>query len=77
MPRARGAKIGQALVEPRWPRLAAGAEAALLHAQTSVQGFYIRLGFVAFRPEFVEDGILHIAMSRPLCGHAGERDRLA
>jgi predicted GNAT family N-acyltransferase len=39
-------------------------------AKTSVQGFYARLGFVAFGPEFVEDGILHIAMSLPLCGPA-------
>jgi predicted GNAT family N-acyltransferase len=77
LPRARGAKIGQALVEAALAAsAAAGADAALLHAQTSVQGFYARLGFVAFGPEFVEDGILHVAMSRPLCGHApGERDR--
>ena len=76
--RARGAKIGQALVEAALAAAgAAGAEAALLHAQTSVQDFYGRLGFVAFGPEFVEDGILHVAMSLPLRGHARcERDRL-
>jgi predicted GNAT family N-acyltransferase len=71
LPQARGAKAGQALVEASLAAVrAAGAEAALLHAQTSVQGFYARLGFVAFGPEFVEDGILHIAMSLPLCGPA-------
>ena len=78
LPRARGAKIGQALVETALAAAtAAGAEAALLHAQTIVQGFYARLGFVAFGPEFVEDGIMHVAMALPLCGHGrGERDRL-
>jgi predicted GNAT family N-acyltransferase len=54
---------------------AGDAEAALLHAQTHVQGFYARLGFVAFGPEFVEDGILHVAMSLPLRGHA-RRERV-
>jgi ElaA protein len=75
--RARGAKIGQALVEAALATArAAGAEAALLHAQISVQGFYARLGFVAIGPEFVEDGIMHIAMSLPLGGHARSgRDR--
>jgi predicted GNAT family N-acyltransferase len=78
LPRARGAKIGRALLEAALAAAgAAGADAALLHAQTSVQGFYARHGFVAFGLEFVEDGILHVAMSRPLCGPArGERDRL-
>ena len=78
LPKARGAKIGQALVETSLAAArAAGAEVALLHAQTNVQGFYGRLGFVAFGPEFVEDGIMHVAMALPLCGHGrGERDRL-
>ena len=75
--RARGAKIGQRLVEAALAlSRAAGAEAARLHAQTSVQDFYARLGFVAFGPEFSEDGILHIAMRLPLCGDtARHRDR--
>jgi ElaA protein len=78
LPRARGATIGQALVEAALATArAAGAEAALLHAQTGVQGFYARLGFVAFGPEFVEDGIMHVAMSLPLGGaEAGERNAL-
>ena len=70
LPRARGAKIGHALVKAALAAArAAGAEAVRLHAQTTVQGFYARLGFVAFGPEFVEDGIMHVAMSLPLCGH--------
>ena len=78
LPQARGAKIGQALVEAALAAArTAGAKASLLHAQTSAQGFYARLGFVAFGPEFVEDGIRHVAMSLPLGGHArSERDRL-
>jgi predicted GNAT family N-acyltransferase len=76
--RARKAKVGQALVEAALAAAkAAGAEVALLHAQTAVQGFYVRLGFVAFGAEFVEDGILHVAMRLPLRGHAlAERGRL-
>ena len=78
LPQARGAKGGQTLVEAAlalsW---AAGAEAAMLHAQTNVQRFYARLGFVAFRPEFIEDGIPHVAMQLSLDGYApGHRDRL-
>ncbi len=78
LPRARGAKIGQALVEAALAAArTAGAEAARLHAQTAVQGFYGRLGFVASGPEFIEDGIPHIVMSLPLGGDGrGEHDRL-
>jgi predicted GNAT family N-acyltransferase len=47
----------------------------MLHAQTIVQGFYARLGFVAFGPEFIEDGIPHVAMRLSLRGRAaGDRD---
>ena len=71
LPRARGARVGQTLVEAALAlSRAAGAEAARLHAQTSAQDFYARLGFVAFGPEFTEDGIPHIAMRLPLCKKA-------
>ena len=71
LPRARGAKVGQVLVEAALALArTAGAEAALLHAQTIVQGFYARLGFVAFGPEFIEDGIPHVAMRLSLQGVA-------
>jgi predicted GNAT family N-acyltransferase len=63
LPRARAAKVGRGLVEAALAlSRAAGAEAAKLHAQTTVQGFYTKLGFVAFGPEFIEDGIPHVAM---------------
>lgn len=77
LPPARGAKVGQILVEAALALArTAGAEAALLHAQTVVQGFYARLGFVACGPEFIEDGIPHVAMQLSLRGDtAGDRDR--
>jgi len=66
---ARGQKVGHALVAAALDlALAEGAGEARLHAQTTVQAFYARLGFVAFGPEFEEDGILHIAMRRALTG---------
>jgi predicted GNAT family N-acyltransferase len=75
---ARGSKVGRALVEAALELArAAGAEAATLHAQTTVRAFYARLGFVAFGPEFIEDSIPHIAMRLPLCEHTGQRDGLA
>jgi ElaA protein len=43
-----------------------GAREARLHAQAVAQTFYAKLGFVASGPSFDEDGILHIAMRRPL-----------
>jgi predicted GNAT family N-acyltransferase len=74
--RARGAKIGLTLVEAALTLArAAGAEAATLHAQTSVQGFYARLGFVAGGPAFLEDGIPHVVMRLSIRGiAAGDRD---
>jgi predicted GNAT family N-acyltransferase len=60
---ARGSNIGRALLEAALALAgAAGADTASIHAQTTVQGFYDKLGFVAFGPEFMEDGILHVAM---------------
>jgi predicted GNAT family N-acyltransferase len=71
LPPARGAKVGRALVEAALVLArAAGAEAATLHAQTTVQEFYARLGFVAFGPEFIKDGIWHVAMRLTLGGRA-------
>ena len=62
LPRARGAKVGRGLVEAALATArVTAAEAAMLHAQTTVQGFYAKLGFVALGPEFIEDGIPHIA----------------
>jgi ElaA protein len=72
LPEARGANVGRSLVEAALAvARAAGAQAARLHAQTTVQGFYAGLGFAAFGPEFIEDGIPHVAMHLSLCEPAG------
>ncbi|HSA82172.1 MAG TPA: GNAT family N-acetyltransferase [Geminicoccaceae bacterium] len=72
---ARGQKVGQALIGAALDLARAeGAAEARLHAQTTVQAFYARLGFVAFGPVFEEDGILHIAMRRALTDRAPRSD---
>jgi ElaA protein len=75
LPPARKAKIGRRLVAAALALArAGGAKAAMLHAQTTVQQFYAGLGFVAFGPEFMEDGIPHIAMGLSLGGDTADRD---
>ena len=75
LPPARGAKVGRRLVAAALALARAGsAERATLHAQTTVQQFYAGLGFVAYGPEFIEDGIPHVAMRLPLGGHMPDRD---
>jgi predicted GNAT family N-acyltransferase len=76
LPRARGAKVGLSLVEAALAvARASGAKEARLHAQTRTQGFYAKLGFVALGPEFIEDGIPHVAMRLAFGGNAaGEKD---
>jgi predicted GNAT family N-acyltransferase len=69
IPAVRGRGVGRALLRGALALAeAAGGREALLHAQTTAQAFYAPLGFVAGGPEFVEDGILHIAMRRALAG---------
>lgn len=66
---ARGHKTGQALMRAALELAAAeGARHATLHAQTTAQAFYAGLGFLACGPEFLEDGIPHVAMRRALTG---------
>ncbi|MBT2377134.1 GNAT family N-acetyltransferase [Streptomyces sp. ISL-111] len=63
--RARGFGVGAALVraiEDEAVRL--GLTAVDLHAQTHALGFYERLGYVAYGPEFPDAGIPHRAMRR-------------
>jgi predicted GNAT family N-acyltransferase len=68
---ARGHAVGQALMQAALARAAAeGCRLAKLHAQLQVQGFYAKLGFEAYGPEFEEDGIMHVAMRRPLAALA-------
>ncbi|MBT3163697.1 GNAT family N-acetyltransferase [Streptomyces sp. Vc74B-19] len=65
--RARGLGVGAALV--RAVEQAArdrGLTAVDLHAQTHALGFYERLGYVAYGPEFPDAGMPHRAMRRAL-----------
>ncbi|MFF1643892.1 GNAT family N-acetyltransferase [Streptomyces sp. NPDC058240] len=64
---ARGLGVGAALVraiEDAAREL--GLAAVDLHAQTHALGFYERLGYVAYGPEFPDAGIPHRAMRRTL-----------
>ncbi|WP_327366876.1 GNAT family N-acetyltransferase [Streptomyces sp. NBC_01217] len=64
---ARGLGVGVALVraiEDAAREL--GLTAVDLHAQTHALGFYERLGYVAYGPEFPDAGIAHRAMRRDL-----------
>ncbi|MEU8504258.1 GNAT family N-acetyltransferase [Streptomyces brevispora] len=64
---ARGLGVGAALVraiEDAGRDL--GLAAVDLHAQTHALGFYERLGYVAYGPEFPDAGIPHRAMRRAL-----------
>ncbi|GAA2642233.1 GNAT family N-acetyltransferase [Streptomyces vastus] len=64
---ARGLGVGIALVQGiEDAARARGLTAVDLHAQTHALGFYERLGYVAYGPEYVEAGIPHQAMRRSL-----------
>lgn len=64
---ARGLGVGAALVGAiEDAARARGLAAVDLHAQTHALGFYERLGYEAYGPEFPDAGIPHRAMRRPL-----------
>lgn len=64
---ARGLGIGVALVRAiEDAARARGLAAVDLHAQTHALGFYERLGYEAYGPEFPDAGIPHRAMRRAL-----------
>lgn len=64
---ARGLGIGVALVRAiEDVARARGLAAVDLHAQTHALGFYERLGYEAYGPEYLEAGIPHRAMRRVL-----------
>ncbi|GAB2973052.1 GNAT family N-acetyltransferase [Streptomyces pseudoechinosporeus] len=64
---ARGLGVGIALVRGiEDTARARGLTAVDLHAQTHALGFYERLGYVAYGPEYLEAGIPHQAMRRSL-----------
>uniref|UniRef100_A0AAU3H323 GNAT family N-acetyltransferase n=1 Tax=Streptomyces sp. NBC_01401 TaxID=2903854 RepID=A0AAU3H323_9ACTN len=64
---ARGLGVGAALVRAIEAEAGAlGLAAVDLHAQTHALGFYERLGYAAYGPEFPDAGIPHRAMRRVL-----------
>jgi predicted GNAT family N-acyltransferase len=64
---ARGLGVGAALVRAiEDAARARGLTAVDLHAQTHALGFYERLGYVAYGPEFLDAGIPHRSMRRTL-----------
>ncbi|MFF4544269.1 GNAT family N-acetyltransferase [Streptomyces sp. NPDC001435] len=64
---ARGLGVGVALVRAiEEAARARGLTALDLHAQTHALGFYERLGYEAYGPEYPEAGIPHRAMRRSL-----------
>ncbi|MGQ5648986.1 GNAT family N-acetyltransferase [Streptomyces sp. EKR5.2] len=64
---ARGLGVGAALVRAIEDAARAhGLTAVDLHAQTHALGFYERLGYEAYGPEFPDAGIPHRSMRRPL-----------
>ncbi|MFF0202987.1 GNAT family N-acetyltransferase [Streptomyces sp. NPDC005017] len=64
---ARGLGVGVALVRAiEDAARARGLAAVDLHAQTHALGFYERLGYEPYGPEYLEAGIAHRAMRRAL-----------
>ncbi|MEV4945816.1 GNAT family N-acetyltransferase [Streptomyces sp. NPDC053755] len=64
---ARGLGVGAALVRAiEDAARVRGLKAVDLHAQTHALGFYERLGYEAYGPEFPDAGIAHRAMRRVL-----------
>ncbi|MEV6265386.1 GNAT family N-acetyltransferase [Streptomyces sp. NPDC051784] len=64
---ARGLGVGAALVRAiEEEARALGLAAVDLHAQTHALGFYERLGYTAYGPEFPDAGIPHRSMRRVL-----------
>ncbi|WP_018545615.1 GNAT family N-acetyltransferase [Streptomyces sp. LaPpAH-108] len=64
---ARGLGVGAALVRAvEDAARALGLTAVDLHAQTHALGFYERLGYTPYGPEFMDAGIPHRAMRRTL-----------
>lgn len=65
---ARGTGLGAALIRAAIAHFETRGDLdrALLGAQTHALGFYERLGFEAFGPEYLDAGILHRDMERRL-----------
>jgi len=70
--RERGRGVGAALVAAIEERAAQrGLAAVELHAQVHALGFYERLGYTAYGPEFEEAGIAHRSMRKELPRRGG------
>ena len=66
-PDVRGRGVGMAVLREAERRARqAGAVSLRLHAQTSVEKLYARGGFVRYGEPFVEEGIDHVGMEKPL-----------
>lgn len=64
---ARGTGLGAALIRSAVEVLAGrGCDEAVLGAQTHAIGFYAKLGFAAFGPEYIDAGIPHRDMAMVL-----------
>ena len=67
LPGARGTGLGAALIAAALESLRKrGCATAVLGAQTHALGFYERLGFAAFGPEYLDAGIPHRDMELSL-----------
>jgi len=63
----RGTGIGQAILEFLMNEARRrGFSRAVLHAQLSAEGFYLKQGFLPVGPVFEEAGMSHRKMERPL-----------
>lgn len=64
---ARGNGAGAELIRAAMDQIrASGAGEAVLHAQSSATAFYLKLGFLPEGKPFLEEGIEHVHMRRPL-----------
>lgn len=68
LPQARGTGLGAALIRAALVELraTAGVTRAKLGAQTHAIGFYEKLGFAAYGPEYLDAGIPHRDMALDL-----------
>jgi predicted GNAT family N-acyltransferase len=70
--RLRGAGAGRRLLDGAEDEARRqGATSMLLHAQRRAEGFYAAAGYAAEGETFIEEGIEHVAMTKPL-GRTGE-----
>jgi ElaA protein len=64
-PSERGAGLAAAVMDAALTSIGDGRP-VVLDAQVYAKDFYVRRGFVPAGPEFLEDGIPHLPMRRPL-----------